>query len=308
MNCKVSVILPIYNGEKTLARTLESLIHQTFNDFELIACIDGTNDNSFKILEENKLKFKKVVILKNEINLGLGPTMNRLTANAVGEYIAVAEQDDFYYPERLDLQVRLLDSKPNIGLVSGIADFWDGNEVINRFPGILVNANQYPLGQEMFLFNYKYQMKVVNTCMMFRKSVHIDNGLYFTKHYPNIPIDWAYILRFCLVSDIFGIHKSLVLLDRRNQRNSVTSNKKNHFSGARELIRSFKYEYPNVITKKDYKFAMTTQHIIELHQYSKYKMPFYFINYYFKNTSDIRWSSFISKKIKGFLKPKTQKS
>ena len=48
---KVSVILPIYNGEKTLARTLDSIVNQTFQDFEVIACIDGTNDNSENILE-----------------------------------------------------------------------------------------------------------------------------------------------------------------------------------------------------------------------------------------------------------------
>jgi len=301
---KLSVILPIYNGEKTLARTLESLANQTYTDFELVACIDGSNDNSYAIIEENFSKFKKVTLLKNEINLGLGPTMNRLTANTSGTYIAIAEQDDIYYPERLALQVAILDAKPNVGLVSGIADFWDGTNISYRFPGILVNEKQYPKGKEMFLFNYRNQMKVVNTCIMFRKSVHVDNGLYFSKHYPNIPIDWAYILRFCLVSNIYGIHKSLVLLDRSNQRNSVTSNKKNQFSGARELIRSFKYEYPTIITKKDYKFAMTTQHIIELGNFSKYKLPFYFVNYFFQNPNDKRWGTFISKKMNGVFKTK----
>ena len=306
MNYKISVILPIYNGEKTLARTLDSLLGQTYTDFELVVCIDGTNDSSFEIINEYVPKFKKVIILINKINLGLGPTMNRLISNCNGDYIAVVEQDDFYYPERLKLQVAILDSKPEIGLVSGIADFWDGEKITFRFPGILVNGQQYPRHIEMFLFNYKYQMKVVNTCMMFRKDIHLNNGLYFSKHYPNIPVDWAYILRFCLVSNIFGIPKSLVLLDRSTERNSVTSNKKNSFSGARELIRSFYYEYPNIIAKKDYKFAITTQHLMELSHYNKYKMPFYFVKFYFENTSDKRWGLFISKKVNNFFKQKNE--
>ncbi|HBC05222.1 MAG TPA: hypothetical protein DC015_13765, partial [Aequorivita sp.] len=55
---KVSVILPIYNGEKTLKTTLESLVEQTFQDFELVACIDGTSDNSEEILKTYQASFQ----------------------------------------------------------------------------------------------------------------------------------------------------------------------------------------------------------------------------------------------------------
>lgn len=302
MNYRVSIILPVFNGEKTLARTLLSLVNQTYQDFELVVCIDGSNDGSLYIINNFKHKFKKTTILNNERNLGLGPTMNRLIANANGEYIAVAEQDDFYYDYRLKLQVDLLDANPNIGLVSGIADFWDGNKITFQFPGILVNGNQYPQNTEMFLLNYKYQTKVVNTCMMFRKLVHVNNGLYFSQHYPNVPIDLAYFLRFCLVSDIYGIHKSLVLLDRRIDRNSVTSNKLKQLLGSKELIRSFRYEYPKIISKKDYKFARTTQHLLQLSEYNKFQFSFYFFQFYFLNPNDERWKTYLLKKIKSFLK------
>ncbi|MFB9271736.1 MULTISPECIES: glycosyltransferase [Flavobacteriaceae] len=261
---KVSVVLPIFNGEKTLADTLDSLEVQTFKDFELIACIYGTNDASEAILNTYNSKFKKLVILKNSINLGLGPTMNRLVANTSGEYIAIAEQDDFYYPKRLELQVNLLDSKKDVGLVSGIAEFWDGEKVTGKFPGLLVHGKQYPEGEELFLLNYRNQIKVVNSCMMIRKSVHIKKGLYFTKHYPSISVDWTYILRFSLISKIYGINEILVRLDRRPERNSVTTHREQSFLATRELIRSFKYEYPKIITEKDYKFALRTQYLMEM--------------------------------------------
>ncbi len=270
---KVSVILPIFNGEKTLEETLKSLANQTFKDFELVACIDGTYDNSQKILESYRKRFLKLTILQNAKNLGLGPTMNRLVANSSGEYIAIAEQDDYYYPERLKVQVEVLDAEQEVGLVSGIAEFWDGKKVTSTFPGILVHGGQYPEGKEMFLLNYIHQTKVVNSCMMFRKSVHVDNGLYFSQHYPNIPIDWAYFLRFSIVSRIYGLNVVLARLDRRPHRDSLTQKKELHNRAKKELIRSFLYEYPDIINKKIYKKALINQKKIELS--SKYGIAFY---------------------------------
>ncbi|MFT5755073.1 MAG: glycosyltransferase involved in cell wall biosynthesis [Flavobacterium sp.] len=156
---KLSVILPIYNGEKTLKNTLQSLVNQTFKEFELVVCIDGSKDTSLEIVKSFSVNFSKLKILINEENLGLGPTMNKLVANATGQLIAVAEQDDFYYEYRLEEQVSIFDKMPQIGMVSGIADFYNGEKINFRFPGILVSEKQYPKGKEMFLLNYKIKLK-----------------------------------------------------------------------------------------------------------------------------------------------------
>jgi glycosyltransferase involved in cell wall biosynthesis len=294
---KLSIILPIHNGEETLAETLESLVNQTYKDFELLACIDGTKDNSINILNQYKNRFKQLHILENSVNRGLGATMNRLVSQTSGEYIAVAEQDDVYYPERLALQVAVLDSYPSVGLVSGIADFWNGERITTRFPGLLVSGNQYPQGKELFLWMYREQSKIVNSCMMFRKSVHIDNGLYFSKHYPSISVDWSYFLRFSLVSEVYGIHKSLVRLDRRRNRNSVTTKKNSMYLATHELLRSFKYEFPDLITKKDYRYAVNTQRLLELGHYPTFK--FFLLGFYFliENPSDPRVFKKIKKRV-----------
>lgn len=99
---------------------------------------------------------------------------------------------------------------------------------------------------------------------MFRKAVHVNNGLYFSQHYPSVSVDWSYILRFSLVSKIYGIHEVLVNIDRTANRNSVTSNKKKQFKAAHELIRSFAYEFPDIIKKEDYAYAKQTQKLLEL--------------------------------------------
>lgn len=296
-NPKVSVILPVYKGFDTLKNTLESIVGQTYQNFELICCIDGSYDNSEELIQSYAKQLKKLTILRNTVNLGLGPTMNRLMANANGEYVAVAEQDDYYYPERLSLQVKVLDDNKKIGIVSGISEFWNGEKVVMKFPGLLTSGKQYPKGKELFLLNYKYQIKVVNSCMMIRKKTHVDNGLYFSKHYPSISVDWSYILRFSMISDIHGIHKSLVRLDRRNERNSVTSNKTKQFLATRELLKSFRYEYPDVIANKDYQYALNTQRIMEMNSLPFFKYMIRFISYIVMQPTDKRFYKSLQKKI-----------
>lgn len=295
----VSVILPVYNGVKTLKVTLDSLKKQTFLDFELVCCIDGSNDGSEELINTYKTEFKVLRVIRNEVNLGLGQTMNRLMSTAKGEYVAIAEQDDYYYPDRLQLQVDVLDHNTDVGIVSGMSEFWNGEKVVFKFPDLLQSGGKYPpKGEDLFLLNYKHQIKVVNSCMMIRKSTHINNGLYFSKHYPSISVDWSYILRFSLVSNIYGINKVLVRLDRRNERNSVTSNKTKQFLATRELLRSFKYEYPEIVTDSIYNYALRTQYVMEMNHLPMFRyLRQCFLNI-LKCPSEKRYYMSFSKKIK----------
>lgn len=264
---KVTVVLPVFNGEATIARTLQSLTAQTFKDFEVIACIDGSNDRSEEIIKDILSNAGiDFTVLKNEKNLSLAPTMNRLFAAASGEYIAIAEQDDVYLPYRLEEQVKILDAKNNVGIVSGIADFFDfdKNTSSYSFPGLLVNGQQYPTGIENFKLNYIHQIKVVNSCMMIRRSMHVNNGLYFDRHYGNVSADWSYILRASLVTDFYGIHKTLVHLDRTPGRQNITSYKEQQHKSARELLRNFYFEYPHIVSKSMFREAMYNQYKNEI--------------------------------------------
>lgn len=125
---RVSIILPIYNGERTLRNTLDSLLNQTYQDFELLACIDGSEDGSMEI--HQSIGDPRLQILRNERNLGLARTLNRLMTevNEESEFVAMAEQDDFYYTHRLEKQVEFLVQNPDYGLVSGVAEFFTGDE------------------------------------------------------------------------------------------------------------------------------------------------------------------------------------
>jgi len=295
----ISIILPVYNGEDTVANTIDSLLQQTYHDFELLICIDGTNDRSEEIVKG--FGDSRIRIFKNEKNLGLGRTLNRLVYNTDTDtkYIAMAEQDDFYYPERLQQQYEYMEANVDCGLVSGIAEHYDGEKITFSFPGILANGKNYPDDlRENFLLNYRYMVRVANSCMMFRKKVHVDNGFYFSMHYPSISVDWSYILRFSLVSKIKGLNIPLVRLDRRNNRKSLTTQNTKKYLASRELLRSFYYEHKHLISPKDYKTALTSEYLLELSSMRFYKRAIYFWIYFLKNPTDNRWYQYAKKQFR----------
>jgi len=122
----VSIILPAYNCEKYIAKAIESVLHQSFNDFELIIINDGSSDNTESII----LSFSdlRIVYLKNESNSGLIFTLNKAIEIAGGKYIARMDADDICLPTRLEKQKKYLDEHLETTMVATTIGFIDKNE------------------------------------------------------------------------------------------------------------------------------------------------------------------------------------
>ena len=106
---KVSIIMGIYNCASTLSEAIDSILMQTFKDWELIMCDDGSIDNTYQIAKRyQKHVGRKIVLLKNDQNMGLNYTLNRCLAVASGEYIARMDGDDISLPTRLEKEVEFL--------------------------------------------------------------------------------------------------------------------------------------------------------------------------------------------------------
>lgn len=107
----VSVLMPVYNGAKYLHEAVKSILDQTYADFEFLIVNDGSTDDSEKII----LSFKdpRIVIIKNEINIGLINSLNKGLTIAKGKYIARMDADDVAMPQRLELQVKEFNTNPN---------------------------------------------------------------------------------------------------------------------------------------------------------------------------------------------------
>lgn len=112
-NPKVSIIIPVYNGERYVAQAIQSALAQTYKNIEIIVVNDGSTDSSY---EKTKpyLPFVKYIFQENQ---GVAAARNKAIKNSSGEFIAFLDQDDLWLPEKLELQVDYLLRNPDVGLV-----------------------------------------------------------------------------------------------------------------------------------------------------------------------------------------------
>lgn len=112
------MIIGVYNCADTLCEALESLYAQTFKDFEVIMCDDGSTDGTWEVANWYAECHDNIVLLRNAENLGLNKALNRCLAVAKGEYIARMDGDDISLPERFEKEVTFLDEHPEYAIVS----------------------------------------------------------------------------------------------------------------------------------------------------------------------------------------------
>lgn len=112
---KVSAIMGIYNCEITLPDAIESILSQSYNNWELIMCDDGSTDSTYAIAKSYQEKYPdKIVLLKNDKNLRLAASLNKCLSVSRGEYIARMDGDDESLPNRFEMEVSVLESNPEI--------------------------------------------------------------------------------------------------------------------------------------------------------------------------------------------------
>ena len=115
---RITVLMGIYNCAPTLQEALDSLYAQTYQDFKIILCDDGSKDDTLKIAEENAKKHPNVVVIKNERNMGLNYTLNHCLEYADTEYCARMDGDDISLPTRFEKQIKFMDEHPELALCS----------------------------------------------------------------------------------------------------------------------------------------------------------------------------------------------
>lgn len=127
---KISVIMGIYNCEATLGAAIESILAQTYTDYELIMCDDGSTDGTYALALAYAEKHSNIKLLKNEKNMRLAYSLNRCLSVAEGEYIARMDADDLSCPERFEKQVAFLDAHQEIDLLGTSLTIKDGDKLL----------------------------------------------------------------------------------------------------------------------------------------------------------------------------------
>ena len=132
--CKVSVLMCVYNRETYLQQAIDSILAQTFRDFEFVIVNDGSIDNSWQILNEYSEKDSRIVLIDNKKNIGLEKSLNKGLAATKGEYVARQDADDISLPNRLQLQVDYLENHPEIGALGSSIEFINSQGLVTGKP------------------------------------------------------------------------------------------------------------------------------------------------------------------------------
>lgn len=125
---KISIIMGIYNCANTLPEAIDSILQQTYKDWEIVLCDDGSSDETYEVASDYQKQYpEKIILLRNESNTGLNHTLNRCLEKATGEYIARMDGDDISLPTRLEKEAFFLDAHPEYAIVSTPMIFFDEN-------------------------------------------------------------------------------------------------------------------------------------------------------------------------------------
>lgn len=114
----ISVIMPAYNVEQYISDAIESILKQTYKNFELLVVDDASTDKTNSIIQSFRKKDNRIVVVRNKRNIGVTKSLNKALKLAHGKYIVRMDADDWSYPERLKLQIQLMEYHPNV-VVSG---------------------------------------------------------------------------------------------------------------------------------------------------------------------------------------------
>lgn len=166
----ISVVMSVFNGEKYLREAIESILEQTYKDFQFVIVNDGSTDSSLEIMREYQKKDQRIKIINQE-NTGLAKALNRGIKQAKGKYIARMDADDISKPDRLDKQIEFLENNPNcvaLGTQSYVIDN-DGNELF---------ITNLPTEKKTIKENYlPARNPFYHGSVMFRKDSYIEvNG------------------------------------------------------------------------------------------------------------------------------------
>jgi glycosyltransferase involved in cell wall biosynthesis len=192
----VSVLLPVYNAAPYLREAIDSILNQTYKDFELLAINDGSTDGSREILDE--YTDPRIIIIDNPQNMGLIKTLNTGIRHARGEFLARMDADDLSKPDRFEQQINLLKKKPEIGVVGcWVQRFGVDNEVVN-----------YPEHDDEIKASLPFFNSMVHAGAMMRKDLFERNNIEYDINYKDAE-DYRLWFQFLPLTKFYSIQEIL---------------------------------------------------------------------------------------------------
>jgi len=211
-NPRITVLMPVYNGEIYLAEAIESILDQTFKNFEFLIVNDGSTDNSVSIIEDFAKKDERIRLINNKKNKGIVGALNTGLEDAKGEYIARMDSDDISVPERLEKQVKFMDDNPEVGICgSWIKLFGKADNIVKN-----------PVNHDDIMCNLLFYNAIAHPSVIIRSELFKKNNLKYSNfsHAEDFEL-WT------RCGFLFKLHNiPEILLKYRISSQNVTSQKK----------------------------------------------------------------------------------
>lgn len=229
---KISVIMPIYNAEQYVEKTIMSILNQSYPYFELIIIDDNPTDRTMKVVES--IKDSRIKILRNYCNRGIAYSRNVGLKNATGEYIAIMDHDDLATEYRFEKQVNYLQEHPEIDILGGSIQLIDENDQ-PLAPATNVYTNPDYI-KALYLFYNVY----CNSEVMFRRKLTEENNILYQDNCLGMEdfrfwIECSKVGRMASIKDLLLYHRmtsknetTRVMNDLRDERVKLFSNLQNY--------------------------------------------------------------------------------
>ncbi len=198
---KISVIMPNYNCEKYIWEAIESILNQSFTDFEFIIIDDWSTDNSWNIIEEYAKKDERIIALKNDKNLKICATLNKWLELAKWEYIARMDSDDISLFDRFEKQINILENNKNIWICWTNCVFI--NEAWNKW-----NIKLYPEKDIEIKKNIWNRNPILHPSVMFKKECY-KNFWWYDENFLYAE-DLELWIRFWQKIEFYNIQENLL--------------------------------------------------------------------------------------------------
>lgn len=172
---RLTVVTPIYNGARFLAHAIESILSQSFAEFEYILIDDGSTDDSYTVAAAFARRDARIQLVRQARNQGISRTLNRALTMAAGEYVAILDQDDLAREGRLAQQVAYLDAHPALVLVGSQVEIVDSN-------GAPVGVRAMPAHPGVARWDFLLRCCVQHSAATMRRAAAISTGGYALHH------------------------------------------------------------------------------------------------------------------------------
>jgi glycosyltransferase involved in cell wall biosynthesis len=216
-NPTVSVIIPMYNRAHLIGRAIQSVLNQSYQDFEIIVVDDGSTDNTEKVIREFQEQDKRIIYIRHEKNKGAATARNTGITAAKGEYIAFQDSDDEWFSKKLEKQMNVFAIAPvEVGVV--YTGFWRiEKDKKNYIPSSWVTQKEGKIHKELLKGNFVTTQSIVTRKECFEKSGMFDESL------PRLQ-DWELVIRLSKYYDFKCVDEPLLI--SYYQPYSISANRK----------------------------------------------------------------------------------